>query len=128
MAGTTTGLDLVEDGDDFILKVKNAKGRWSKVRLTSDQMLTLCRSAQPFQDYILKRRNPTTEGVVAVSLHPAVQIELNDDLLTQEIHLTLIDQNGGRCGHSVPVALAELLVEKLPARIAYLKNKKSTMQ
>jgi hypothetical protein len=122
------GLNIREDGDDFILVVTDASDKTTEVRLTSDQMLTLCRSAQPFQDYILKRRSPTTEGVVAVLLHPAVQVELNDDLLTQEIHLTLIDQNGGRQGHSLPVQLAEDLVASLPDRIAYLKNKKSTMQ
>jgi hypothetical protein len=122
MTGTAAGLDLIPDGDDYILKVKGK----SKVRLTADQVLILAQSAQSLMGRILARRNPATAGAEAVLVTPVAQIELNEDLLTQEIFLTLIDPNGGRLTWSLPIPLAENLIERLPKRLAELKNKPQT--
>lgn len=123
---TSTDLDLVEDGDDYILHVTDAAGQTTQTRLTGDQVLKLAQSARSLMGRILARRNPATAGTEAVLVTPVAQIELNDDSLTSEIHLTLIDQYGARLICGLPIQIAELLVDRLPKWIAGLKNQKPT--
>jgi hypothetical protein len=123
----TAGLDLVKDGDDFILSVIviNAKGRRrkSKVRLTEDQVLTLAQSSSALRGDILLRRNPATAGIDAVLVTPVARIGLSEDAIGQNLLLTLAAPNGGRLTFQLSVPIAELLMLTLGAELADLKEK-----
>lgn len=42
------GLDIVDDGDDFLLKVTDKDGVTTDVKLTTEQLMTLAQSAPAF--------------------------------------------------------------------------------
>jgi hypothetical protein len=122
---STADLDLVEDGDDFILSVVNAKGKKSKVRLTADQVLKLAQSSAALRGHILLRRNPATAGIDAVLVTPVARIGLSDDVIGENLLLTLAAPSGARLTYQLSVPIAELLMQTLQAELADLKEKKN---
>jgi hypothetical protein len=122
------GLDLTEDGDGFILTVVDATGAATKTKLTAEQLLILSQSAPAFRERILSKHKLSVPGMDVVLATPVVQIGLNEDSLGQDILLTLIAPTGGRLTYALPVHIAEHLAERLPVRVADLKNKNQTKQ
>jgi hypothetical protein len=111
------GLDLVDDGDNFLLKVTNKDGTITDVQLSSDQVMTLGQSAQLFQARILAKRSRKEAGVEAVFSTPVQEAILNTDLLNEKILLTLVAPNNARVVYELTPHLANNLVQRLPARI-----------
>jgi hypothetical protein len=118
-------LDLVEDGDGFILSVTNAAGKTIPVRLTEDQVITLSQSAPTYLGRILLRRNPSAAGIGAVAVTHVARAEVNQDAIGENILLALVGPNGGRLTYRLSVQTAELLVDALRPELADLKAKKN---
>jgi hypothetical protein len=115
------GLDLIPDGDDFILSVTNTADETTRIRLSADQLLTLAQSAPLFRERVLSQRHRAPGNVDAVVATPVVQIGLNTDALDQDILLTMIGSNWAGQTFAIPAHIAQHLVERLPDWIAKLK-------
>jgi hypothetical protein len=123
-----SGLDLREDGDDFILDVTARDGTTTQVKLTSEQLLTLAQSAPKFRERILSRRSPTTAGIQPVLATTVVQVGLNQDALGQDLLLSLVAPTGTQLTYALPIQIVELLVERLPQWLDKMRRLKTTKQ
>ena len=123
-----SGLDLKEDGDDFLLCVTDLAGTTTETKLTADQVPILSQSAPVFRERILARYKPSAGGTDVVLATPVVQIGLNEDSLGEEILLTLVAPNSARLTYALPMHIAEHLAERLPIRVADLRKKNPTKQ
>jgi len=117
-------IDLVDDGDDFILKVMAKDGSNSEVRLSEKQMMTLSQSAQAILSRIAARHNPRADEVSAVVTTPVVQIGVQPDSLEEAVLLTLASSTGTQMTFALPPHIARLLAEHLPASIAEIDSAK----
>jgi hypothetical protein len=118
------GLDLVPDGDNFLLSVTYA-GVVTEIKLTPEQLLTLAQSAPLFRERILSQRHPAPGNVDAVVATPVVQIALNTDSLDQDILLTMFGTSLAGQTFAVPSHIAQHLVDRLPTWIAKLRKPKT---
>jgi hypothetical protein len=121
----TAGLDIEEDQDDFILSATDESGRVSKMRLTEDQMLTLCQSAPLFRDKIVLRRSPEAADVSAVVVTPVSHIGLEPDSLKESVLLTLQSSTRGRLTFAIAPYGVQLLLEHLPKCLEELAKKQT---
>jgi hypothetical protein len=128
MPFTSTGLELVEDGNAFVLRVKDARGAITETRMTEAQLITLIQSTPKFQEIILARHAPKGEGISPVVVTPVVQIELNENSLGEGLLLTPIASNGSRMTFELPPEIVRHLIARLPVRLAALEAKKLTKQ
>ena len=122
------GLDLKEDGNNFILSVTDVAGTKTEIKLTPEQVLTLSQSAPVFRERILSRYKPSVAGTDVVLATAVAQIGLNEDSLAQDILLTFVAKNGARLTYALPMHIAEHLSERLPLRVAEMKKKNPTKQ
>jgi hypothetical protein len=53
-------------------------------------------------------------GLPIEALTPVSRVSLNQDIHKQELHLGMADQNNVFVHYAVPLAIVELLIEKLP--------------
>jgi hypothetical protein len=118
MTSTSSGLDLTQDGDDFVMTVSDPSGQTIRVRLTAEQVLRLAQSVPLFRDQALAKFHPTGGGASAVFVTPVGQIELNQDLLGENILLTMIAPDGASQTFALPSQVAEQLGQRLPVRLA----------
>src|SRR5262245_15646114 len=118
-------IDLVDDGDDFILKVTAKDGSISEVRLSERQTMTLSQSAQAVLSRIASRHNPRADSVEAVVTTPVAQIGVQPDSLGVAVLLTLVSSTEARMTFALPPDIARLLVEHLPASIAEIDSAKT---
>jgi hypothetical protein len=124
----TAGLDLKEDGDDFILVVRSADGTESQVRLTERQMMTLVQSAPVFRDKIVSRRSPGGNDVSAVVVTPVTHVGIQPDSLKELVLLTLQSSTRGRLTFGLPPNISRLIVEHLPGILREIEEDKPTKQ
>ena len=123
-----TGLDLVEDGDDFLLKVTDRTGATTATLLTSEQLMTLAQSAPLFQARILAKHSRAEAGVEAVHSTPVEEVILNTDLLKEQILLTFVMPNSATIVFALSPWLANNLVQRLPDRILEILSEQSPKQ
>ncbi len=128
MAGASSGLDLKEDGNDFLLSVTDADGKTTNVKLTPEQLLTLSQSAPKFRERILSRHQPAIEGIQAVLATTVEQVGLNHDSLGQDLLLTLVAPTGTQLTYALPIHIVEHLIERLPARLSEMRKATLTKQ
>ncbi len=128
MTAMNSGLDLTSDGEDFALSVTDATGSTTTVKLTAEQMLTFAQSAPAVQEQILTRHNSSGENTEFVLTIPVTQIGLNEDILGENIMLTLIASDGEQLVYALPPNIAQRLSERLPVRLAQMQKKKPTKQ
>jgi hypothetical protein len=113
-----SGLELTEDGDGYILSVAGPSGESAQVKLTAEQVLVLAQSAPLFRERVLLRRKPKAEGVEPVLVTQVVRVGLNEDMLRENILLTMIDNAGASMTFALPPEIVTLLAQRLPARLA----------
>jgi hypothetical protein len=87
MSDNTSGLDLTEDDDDFVLSVTGRDHTITRVRLTEDQMMTLCQSAPLYRDKIVLRRSPEGADISAVVVTPVSHLGIQPDSLKESVLL-----------------------------------------
>jgi hypothetical protein len=124
----TAGLDVVEDGDDFILSVTAKDGKASTVRLTEEQMMTLSQSVPLFRDRIVLRRSPEGADVSAVVVTLVSHIGIQPDSLKDTVLLTLQSNTRGRMTFGLPPHAVRLMLEHLPKSLAEIEGAKLTKQ
>lgn len=119
----SVGLDLIEEGDGFVLSVTDPSGNTTKVALTAEQVLTLAQSAPLFRGRALAKYNRPEAGVSAVYSTPVEEALLNTDLLNEKILLTFVAPNGAQVAYELTPYLANSLVQRLPSRILEILGK-----
>ena len=128
MPSNTSGLDLKEDGDDFILSVTGTDGTVSNVRLTEAQMLTLSQSAPAFRERIVLRRSPEGADFSAVVVTPVSHVGIQSDSLGISVLLTLPSATQGRMVYALSPQIARLILEHLPPALLEIESAKPTRQ
>jgi len=124
----TAGLDLREDGNDFILSVTAVDGSVSEVRLSEDQVMTLTQSAPAFRERIVLRRSPEGGDISAVVVTPVNQIAIQPDSLGISVLLTLQSTTQGRMVYALSPLIARLILEHLPPALREIETAKPTRQ
>jgi hypothetical protein len=124
----TSGLDLTEDGDDFILVVTASDDTVSRVRLTEDQVMAICQSAPLFLDKIALRRSPEGADVSAVVVTSVTHVGIQPDSLKESVLLTLQSSTRGRLTFGLPPYIVRLMLEHLPGSLAEIEGTKLTKQ
>jgi hypothetical protein len=128
MASTSTGLEVVPDEKDLVLRVKAGDGTLNEIRLTEAQALALVQSAPRIQQWILQRHRPKGDGFVPVLVTRVVELQLADDSFGESLLLTPIAANGARGTFALPRQLVKLLIDRLPARLARLESPRPARQ
>jgi hypothetical protein len=124
----TADLDLVEDGDDFILMATAANGAVDRLRLTEDQMMTLAQSAPLWRDRIVLRRSPEAAGTEAVVVTPVSHVGIQADSIKESVLLTFQSSTRGRLTFALPPVIAHLILEHLPNSLREIETDKPTRQ
>jgi hypothetical protein len=124
----TAGLDLQEDGDDFILIATDENGTVSRLRLTEDQMLTFAQSAPVVRDKIVLRRSPEEGGVSVVVVTLVSDLGIQPDSLKESVLLTLQSATRGRLTFGLSPNAVRLLLEYLPKSLAEIESANLTRQ
>lgn len=110
----TAGLDVAEENDDFILSATDTGGHVASLRLTEEQMITLCQSAPAIRDRIVLRRSPEGADVSAVVVTPVSHVGIQSDSLKESVLLTLQSETRGRLTFALAPRGARLILEHLP--------------
>jgi hypothetical protein len=124
----TAGLDLVEDGDDFILSVTDKNNAISKVRLTEQQMMTLSQSAPLYRDKIALRRSPEGADISAAVVTPVTHVGIQPDSLKESVLLTLQSSTRGRLHFGLTPDIVRLMLKHLPKSLEEIEGAKLTKQ
>jgi hypothetical protein len=128
MSDNTSGLDLTEDDDDFVLSVTGRDHTITRVRLTEDQMMTLCQSAPLYRDKIVLRRSPEGADISAVVVTPVSHLGIQPDSLKESVLLTLQSSTRGRLTFGLPPDIVRLMLEHLPKSLEEVEGAKLTRQ
>jgi hypothetical protein len=118
-----SGLDLTEDGDDFVLSVAGQGGAITKIRLTEAQVLTLGVSSLSFQEGILSKRDARGGGASAVMAVAVDQFRVQSDSLGEDLLLTLQTTNGRQLCFAFPPHHAQRLAMEVPIEVAEMQKK-----
>lgn len=122
------GLDLREDGEDFILSVKAKDDSVSEVRLSEDQMMALIQSAPLFYERLIRRYQASNEGVAPVLVTPIEYLEIAQDSLGTMALLTVQASNRGRLTYGLSPRAARLILELLPPVLSEIETASPTRQ
>jgi hypothetical protein len=122
MAKRPPGLVLDQKGDGFVLRRTDDAGKTATVTLTKEDIITLSQSIPSLRDHILAGQSLGASGISAVAVTEVAQIVLNHDVHRSEIHLTMIDRYGARVGFALPLEIAQLLADRLPARLDLIER------
>jgi hypothetical protein len=128
MTNTESKLSLDPDGDDFVLHRKAEDGTVTTMKLSATDVLTLAQSAQSLRDHILAKHSREGAEHSPVAVTPVAQVGLDDGSLGETIHLTMIGPSGSRAIFELPLQIADLLMQRLPPRLARLRTAKPTKQ
>jgi hypothetical protein len=115
-------------GNDFLLTRRDTGGNETVITLSEADILSLALSAQALQLEILRRRDPRSEGPLAVPAAELVHIELHHESLGESLLMTAVDKNGNRLTYAMPLQLAQNLLARLPAFVARLMTARPTQQ
>jgi hypothetical protein len=113
---------IEERGSAYVLIRTEAAGPSTEMVLSEKNIITMARSAQRLNAAILARRSSPEVSVVVLT--PVARVRLNADLEHSEVHLMMFDQNGAEAGFLLPLAVAEALAERLPARVTEVQESK----
>ena len=128
MSSDEPKLSLEPDGVDFVLRRVAEDGTITQMRLSENDILTLCRSIPNLQQEILSRHAPKGADHSPVSVTEVVRVGLGQESLGERILLTLIAPSGGQATFAIPPQIVNLLIERLPVHLAQMIGTKPTKQ
>jgi hypothetical protein len=117
---TTSGGGMIRGSD--------GEGGTTEIYLSATDVYALARSAHLLRDRLLSQLTAGRGSVGARVSEPAVDTNLNVDLLTGAVQLSLTDPTGLETTYTLSDEVAEFLAERLPSRLADAKAHRLTKQ